>query len=62
MADKVRNRKELLDKVSNNQALNLDGLPRARRSRLEQDEFISYARGELERQRNMWRVLHCTSR
>lgn len=58
MADKVRNRKEILEKVSNNQTLNLDGSAVLFASRLEQDEFISYARSEIERQRNIWRVSH----
>ena len=61
MADKIHRRKEILEKVSNNQTLNLDGFCVFFRSLLEQDEFISYARSEIERQRNIWRVslVHC---
>ena len=46
MDDKVRLRKQILEKIDEDRDLNLD----------EQDEFLSYMREDLIKQRKIWKV------
>ena len=56
MDDKVRLRKQILEKIDEDRDLNLDGMIEQFSLIVEQDEFLSYMREDLIKQRKIWKV------